>query len=637
MTHYTLLKVLVLCFFLPAHARADARFFSSGLVANFEAPSGPNVRVAEEEAINQFIDEHFGKYAPDFEWRRDRVFRDRTHAHHTLALYYKGFRVMDQALHLDFNRAGFLEYAVSTWQRPFDVDISALSDASRWMIENSLKAPYFARKGYFPGSMNSLPVIWVGNQSDGDATAAFTIRFFPSEGGAWRHFVAEANSGRVLSERPVSRSVSISSKAWPVSPYNGGSNDLAPATVTLEGLEASNTLVTQAFKVRRMENTASPALSAVSPDLTTPASFSNNPDNYDYTCTGAVTDCPNQRIDAINVYYHLYDFRQKLQTLFDTLELDVPMVAPHDEAGTREPLEVYINAFGLNTDGDNDVTNEANNAGFYPYGCGRVGGVDVDRCLIFMRPKSVTSTECGSDKAFYDLAREAMVIVHEYQHFVTDSIVDMVPGSYDSGLGEIVHNVGDALHEGYSDYFGASIVSAHAGSDITKIGEYAFQNCSYYQRDLSTLRVYANGDAERRDSHVAGLSWASGLWKLRTEIGQAAADLIAMKSIFFLSTQAGFAESVEALVKADKALNAGVNVSRIRELFYGELKWGSLEGDIFRDREAGIVEVGFRSCSSAAMPAHPTSTGLLWILWMSLTWGVGRLIPSSRRRRERNS
>lgn len=613
---------ILLCF-LATSSNAAPRYFASGLLASFENEK-PAVRgEGEGAAVSAFLKEYFGHASSDFEWRQSRVFRDKTHAHFTFALYYRGYRVIDQSLHLDYNRAGFVEYATSNWKEEFEADVVALTSGARWWVESALKAPYFERDGFFRGSVSSEPCLWIDTRN-GKPVAALAVRFFPSaRAGQWRYFIAHAESGRVLSERPVSRNVDIASKAWVVSPYNGGSNVGAPSDVTLTGLDATNSLTNGFFKVRRMENVTTAALSPVSPDLTTPCTFDPTPDLYDYECTGSVTDCPNQRIDAINVYYNLHKYRTKLATYFTTLGLDIPMVAPHSAGTTREPLEVYINAFGLNTDGDGNVENEANNAGFYPYGCGRVAGVDVPRCLIFMRPRSVTSAECGSDKAFYDLAREAMVIVHEYQHFVTDSIVDLVPGSYDTSINAILHNVGDAVHEGYSDYFGASIVTENAGTSTTKIGEYAFQNCSYYQRDVDTLRVYTNGDAER-DAHVAGLSWASGLWQLRKELGQTTADLLTMKSIFFLSENVGFAETVEALVKADKALNGGANVARIRTLFYEDIAWGSREGNVFRDASAGIVEVGFRSCSSGGAPIAGQATLALAALWLGLLWAIGR-------------
>jgi len=621
---------LLTLFLFASVLNAAPRYFRSGLLASFENEA-PAARADESVAVTSFLKEHFGHVRPEFSWREKRVFRDRTHSHFTFDLYYRGYRVMDRSLHLDYNRLGFVEYASSNWQKEFEADIRPLAGDARWWLESTLKAPYFARDGFFRGSVASEPCVWLDTRS-GEAVSALAVRFFPSpKAGMWRYFIAEANTGKVLSERPVSRGVDVASEAWIVSPYDGGLNAGARTAVTITGLSDAASLTSPFFKVRRMENLTSAALSPVDPDITgTPLTgFSNDPDDYDYECTGSVTDCGNQRIDSINVYYNLHKYRTKLASYFTTLGLDVPMVAPHSAGATREPLEVYVNAFGLNTDGDGQVENEANNAGFYPYGCGRVAGVDVDRCLIFMRPKPVTSTECGSDKAFYDLAREAMVIVHEYQHFVTDSIVDLVPGSYDTSIDAILHNVGDAIHEGYSDYFGASIVTENAGSNQTKIGEYAFQNCPYYQRDMGTIRKYTNGEAER-DAHVAGLTWASGLWQLRNELGQTTADLIAMKSIFFLSTQVGFAETVEALVKADKALNGGVNAARIRTLFYEELAWGSREGNIFRDAAAGIVEVGFRSCSAGGAPTDGRFTLALFGLWLGLSWALGKLVLRGR-------
>jgi hypothetical protein len=181
------------------------------------------------------------------------------------------------------------------------------------------------------------------------------------------------------------------------------------------------------------------------------------------------------------------------------------------------------------------------------------------------------------------------------------------------------------LHEGYSDYFGASQISGLSGQTVTKVGEYAFQQCTPIQRDLATVRVFNNSGVES-DPHVAGLSWASGLWKLRTEMGQATMDKIAIKSQFFLSTKPGFAEAVEALVKADKALNSGSHVARIRQLFYDEIKLGGVPSGMYRDSGSGVYEMGFRSCSHSERKESPLpwASLLIFVLWLVVTLQMGK-------------
>ncbi len=628
------MNLLILAlFFVPHLLSGQVHVFHSGMLARFESEN-PGARSEESEAVSHFLEENFGRYRPDFEWRRVSLFRDNTHSHYNFNLYYKGFRVLDQTLHLDYNREGFVQYATSSWRKPFQTPLGALQESSRWMIESSFKAPFVARNGFFAGQVDSEPSVWLDEKS-GEVSAVYQVRFFPyNTPRGMRVLIADASSGRVLAERVVARNVSVDSKAWKVSPLtSGGDIDKSPDDVSLVGLEQSSgvpILKNGYFRVRRVGNSvASPKLIDINPDAATAfTGFSAQPGNsYDYTCPDlSETGCPNQRIDGANAYYQLYNFRTKLQGYFTTMGVDVPMVVPTATTGstTREPLEVYINGFPLASDADHDT----NNAAFYPYGCPDIVSTEgvhteVPRCLFFLRPAPVTSAECGSNKDFYDLAREAMVIVHEYQHFVTDSIVDLTPGSIDTTTGVTLHNVGDAIHEGYSDYFGASIVSELAGTSVTKIGEYAFKNCTFYQRDVAIPRVYTNGSSEE-DAHIAGLTWASGLWQLRTELDAETVDLLTLKSIFFLSAKVGFTESVEALVKADKALNGGENVARIRELFYNDLKWVGGKGNFLRDPEKGIAEVGFRSCSAVPMPGSAAPTFGSIVIWLMALVGAGR-------------
>jgi hypothetical protein len=186
--------------------------------------------------------------------------------------------------------------------------------------------------------------------------------------------------------------------------------------------------------------------------------------------------------------------------------------------------------------------------------------------------------------------------------------------------------VGDAIHEGYSDYLAASYVSEANNTDATLVGEYALRNCTPLQRELATLKVYDGAD-ELSDPHVSGLVWASALWRLRDEFGVSVADHIAVKSLFYQSTTPGFFDAIEALVKADADLYAGAHETRIRQIFYNEAKFlGSLT-DVFQDADNKIVKVGLRGCSAVhtqgGRPAW-TATLILGLLWLGATLVVGR-------------
>jgi hypothetical protein len=286
---------------------------------------------------------------------------------------------------------------------------------------------------------------------------------------------------------------------------------------------------------------------------------------------------------------------------------------------STDPLNVIINSLRSDFNRNGTGTDDANNAAYLNEPCGD----DIPRCLVFLRPAVPSEGLCVGIQ-LYDLAREALVIAHEYQHYVTDLITRMVPGTLSKAV------VGDALHEGYSDYLAASHVSAASGSSVSKVGEYAFQYCKAFVRDVSVLRVYTDNlgssgsdPTSDADPHNSGLSWASGLWKLRDELGVEKTDLIVMGSLFYLSTKPSFVEAVEALVQADGSLNGGNNSERIRNLFYTEVKFLGSSTDVFRDPARGIVEVGLRGCAHG--PSGRGSFGGAGFLWLCVVMGFSRL------------
>ena len=131
-----------------------------------------------------------------------------------------------------------------------------------------------------------------------------------------------------------------------------------------------------------------------------------------------------------------------------------------------------------------------------------------------------------------------------------------------------------------------------------------------------------------------GLTWASGLYQLRSEFDTVKnADLLVMKSLFFLTPTPGYIEAVEALVKADKALYDGAHVTRIRTLFYTELKFINGQTSPFRDTDTLVAEVGFKSCTSLSGPlsTHPLASLGVFGVWIASVLSFGRVY---RRRKE---
>jgi len=345
-------------------------------------------------------------------------------------------------------------------------------------------------------------------------------------------------------------------------------------------------------------------------------------DNYANLCTGINYTCRNQKVDSGNVYYHLTSFRTWLDA--KAASLGSQLSFPYD------PIPVFVNFMAKaiqkcrKTDTQYvDKTEQSNNAAYIAGPCDDSG--TVNRCLVFLRYGTVSP--CGNGDPGGSFAREALIIAHEYQHYVTDMITGIEFGAANQ------LRVGDIIHEGYSDYFGASYASHNSAQDIHTVGQYAFSD-KYFeeQRDLIKEGVIFSDSTAYSNPHTPGWVWASALWELRDTLEATTVDLIALKSLFYLSTTPGFIDSVEALVQADRSLNGGVNEKTIRTLLFDERKFlGSLTG-AFQDEDKKILKVGFQGCANVnpgnAETGFPTiGIFLLWLI--STVWG-GRRICISR-------
>ena len=396
------------------------------------------------------------------------------------------------------------------------------------------------------------------------------------------------------------------------------------ATPTLSGVSLTNLtgdtqLRSNEFYVQRDQNVSSVSAVDIDPntDFSEVSGFSELASDYAHTCTGEASECPNQGFDGINVYHHLSQYRERLNNYLAGMGVTAPFLL--------DPLPVVVNAMRVDFDGDGIKTDETNNAAYYSESCGKdASGNVMNRCLIFLRPAAKSIDLCDGAVQFFDLAREAVVIVHEYQHYVTDTVSAMMPGTLQQPV------VGDALHEGYSDYFAASHVSAQSETSVTRIGDYSFANCPALIRDVSRLRVFRNivdySDPDTdADPHNSGLSWASGLWLLRSEIGTQTLDKIALKSLFFLSERPSFLEAVDALAIADETLNEGVHAARIREVFYKEVRFVGGSMDVFRDPSNAIVETGLRGCA-VGYSSSVKGSAAAFLIWLLVTVGAGWLV-----------
>lgn len=584
--------------------QAHAVRYSSGLLRTWTAPGDSEVYEREALATERFLAREFAHTAP-FHWKQVRRTEDTQHVHFLFELRLDTRRVVGHHLKIHFNKEGFLQYASSDWEEVGRAALPAENQANRSKRMEEIRSAFVARHGRAPGRLDLQPVIWV-DRRDGHLVGAYEVVVTAQDVGVFRRYFISETTGEHLQEMRVSRG--ITANIYKKSPFGAAPFD----SVTLPGLAGGATsLSTSELHVWRDQlNGVTSELAEVDPTFDFSASITANPATYDADCYDPSTAaCPNQGFEAQQVFYHLQSFRNRVDSLLAQLGSTVTFAS--------DPLQVLINSRAVDVNGDLDATNDVNNAAFMTVPC-RDGFAAFNQCLVFLRPLATSSLTCGGMTTFYSLAREALVAVHEYQHYVTDSISQMESGS-------VGYNVGDALHEGYSDYFAATHVSQDFGSDVTLVGEYAFQNCAAVLRDVGVLTVYDKNSADP-GPHSYGLSWASGLWQLRRELGAATVDAVALKSLFLLPTRPGFMDAVEALVQADLALNQGANRTRIRELFYDEIKFIAGYTGQFRDTGRAVVEMGLRSCASVpAVPgANGWATALTLLTWIWVTLGLGR-------------
>jgi hypothetical protein len=574
-------------------ARAIASRYPSGLLHSFAVDKPPD-NSADKNAVARFIDVEFGAYTPQFEWRLLTRIDDAQQVHFTYALYAEGIEVADRWLKVHFNRAGYVEYASSNWQTAFSVQPGAVDVKARRRGE--IADRFLARNGVSAERIDLKPAIWSDGRQE-RMVPAFEVILTCAPRHIYRRFFIARDTGEWLSERGVARYADI----YPISPLGGATFN----SVTLPGLGAATSLTSTYLHVQRDQLSGGVSAAAeVDPTGAYSGSITTNPATYNTTCFSASTSgCPNQSFDAVNVYYHVESFRERLQGYFNTLGATVTFPA--------DPLAVLVDSQSVDTNGDGQTSNDTNNAAYVNVPC-HSSDASTSKCLVFLPPAVGSSTTCGDNITFYHMGREALISVHEYQHYITDTLTHMP-------MGTTAYNVGDALHEGFSDYMAASHVSQAAGSDVTLVGAYVFQNCATIQRDVGVLKVYKDGS--QSSPHGYGLSWASGLWQLRRELGATTVDLLTVKTLFLLPTEPGFVDAVEALVAADASLNAGANGARIRRLFYQEIQFIGGNTGQFRDPDKAIIEMGLRSCGGV----HRQTATSPWFAWVVLAWLLGTL------------
>ncbi|NBX77680.1 MAG: hypothetical protein EBQ92_14115 [Proteobacteria bacterium] len=613
---FTLRTFLVVLFFYSAWGFSLELRFESGLpkAVSFDSVGGS---LTEFEAVEKTIEDEF-RVLKNLEWKLSKRQEDSSHVHLTYDLFFQGYPVFFQHLKIHYHKSGYVDYLTSTLRKP--VEVPVLPARHSWEERKNESAAVLFGRSEFSGIAKGQLGIWLSENQD-RIEWAFYIEAVPREAEMVKRGLVSVETMRLLEEKKVMRHWSTPGderatvdltvfSPFPIDDSGGGISKSIPS-------ESAGMLKNEYVYVRHDRE---PGANYSDVGSTNGIDLSGA-SNYSYQCSAGNANCPNQKVDSGNVYYHLTSYRVWLDS--KAINFGNQLSFPYD------PIPVFVNFMAKaiqscpNGDGSITKTTQLNNAAYIAGACDDTGS--IDRCLVFLRYGKTSACPNFNGDPGGSFAREALISAHEYQHYVTD----MISGIEFGAIGQL--RLGDVIHEGYSDYFGASYASQDSGQNIHTVGEYAF-NKDYQssQRDLSQKRVLSDSTAYS-NPHTPGWVWASALWELRDSLGASTVDLIALKSLFYLSTNPGFIDSVEALVQADKSLNEGANEKRIRTLLYDERKFlGSLTG-AFQDDDKKILKVGFQGCANttpmSSEPGFPTL--VVFLLWLVTTlWGGKRIWKS---------
>ncbi len=271
----------------------------------------------------------------------------------------------------------------------------------------------------------------------------------------------------------------------------------AYSTVTLKGLDGSGFLRGEYAEMRGAHSLARE-----------PAPFV-----YDYTRS-------DDRFEEVTAYYHIDRAQRYIQSLGFTGLLDYPLhvyVNSERDAGTGE-------AIPWREDSSNYVP-PLLGVERLEFGDGGDGGVDH--------------------------AEDATVILHEYGHAIQENQVPLFGTS----------SQGDAIGEGFSDYFAASMFADdHVGCEHRLcVGSWKNAPCL---RPVNGNKIFPQDVINQH--HSDGEIWSGALWAVRDALGGTVTDTLVIQSHYYLNADAAFADASAAILLADAVLYDGIHQNTIR-------------------------------------------------------------------------
>ncbi len=198
-------------------------------------------------------------------------------------------------------------------------------------------------------------------------------------------------------------------------------------------------------------------------------------------------------------------------------------------------------------------------------------------------PIKVNPRAFSSDNSFYtpgqnfiefgtggvDDAEDAGVIWHEYAHALLEG----------ASAGLSITDEGDALHEGWSDFWAGSYLRLLADSQVGKRTDWE----NVFRWDSGDGQIWSGRSLTRSGTypeattcedpndvnqdgcsiHSDGLLWATTLMEIYTDVGKTVTDQLALQSHYYLSSPVTFVDAAEAIVQADRDLFGGTHTSML--------------------------------------------------------------------------
>ena len=168
-----------------------------------------------------------------------------------------------------------------------------------------------------------------------------------------------------------------------------------------------------------------------------------------------------------------------------------------------------------------------------------------------------------------DDAEDAHVIWHEYGHAL---LQDSAPGLLNSSEGQ-------ALHEGWADYWAASYARSLAENstvprdDWRSLFKWDSGDGSIWQgRQMNFTGKYpedtfCDGGGFQCNIYADGIMWATTLMEVYDRLGRETTDRLALASHAYLMHPVSFRDAAEAMIQSDADLHAGANVSALLDVF----------------------------------------------------------------------